>query len=81
LGGQEAIPAERSVDWVFGEEIRVCQVTVPWVGSGKDSGSDFVEVGGRIVGVGFGGIFQMEVRGGLEGEVEIVQVVLFSGWM
>jgi len=28
-GGQVAIPAERSDEFVFGDEIRVCQVIVP----------------------------------------------------
>lgn len=28
-GGQVAIPAERSVELVFGDEIRVCQVMSP----------------------------------------------------
>ena len=38
FGGHIAIPAQRSVDSVCGDEIRVCHDTSPWVGVGKVSG-------------------------------------------
>lgn len=37
-GGQVAIPAQRSVDSVCGDEIRVCQDISPWPGVGNVSG-------------------------------------------
>lgn len=37
-GGQTAMPAESSEVCVFGCEIKVCQVRVPFEGVGKDSG-------------------------------------------
>ena len=54
-GGQVAIPAQRSVDSVCGDEIRVCQDTSPCAGVGNVSGGVVcVYVEGRIVGFGLG---------------------------
>lgn len=56
-GGQTAMPAERSEVGVCGCEIRVCQVTVPFAGVGKDSGDVVVVyVEGIMVGFAFGGL-------------------------
>lgn len=49
------MPALRSVVFVVGAEIRVCHVTLPYLGEGKDSGGVvFVYVFGIIVGFDWG---------------------------
>jgi hypothetical protein len=48
------MPAERSEVGVFGCEMRVCQVRVPFAGVGKDSGRvAFVYVEGMMVALVF----------------------------
>lgn len=63
-GGQTAMPAERSAVGVVGCEIRVCQVSVPFAGVGKDSGGVVVEY---VEGIMVGSVFGVERSLGVDG--------------